>query len=142
MKGLVCAVSAAALMVVASLLVGSAGAQDAKKNPPSIKKIMSKLNAGKKAPIKSVGGALKSETPDWPVVLKDAKVIAEYGAYLPKLTPPKGSKESWEKLSTAFADSGKELETAAGKEDLKAARAASKALSTSCKACHTEHQDK
>ncbi len=140
MRALVCATSVLIVMLIASLVTGPAGAQSDEK-VPSIKKVMGKLHKGKNAPVNAVKATLKTDSPDWAVVLKDAKVIATYGAYLPKNDPPKGSKESWEKLAKAYASNGKALETAAEKEELKAARSASTKLSGSCKACHSAHRE-
>ena len=140
MRALVCAASVLIVMLVAGLVTGPAGAQSDEK-VPSIKKVMSKLHKGKTAPVNAVKAALKSDSPDWAVVLKDAKEIAKFGAYLPKSDPPKGSKESWEKLAKAYAANGKALVTAAEKEELPVARGASTKLSGSCKACHSEHKE-
>ena len=118
---------------------GTGGVQSDEK-APSIKKIMGVLHKGAKGHLNKVKAALKGESPDWAEVLKDAKAIAKNGAYLEKNDPPKGSKADWEKLAKAYASSGKSLEVAAEKEDLTKARAATKKLSTSCKACHDSHK--
>ena len=63
------------------------------------------------------------------------------GGYLVKNDPPKGDKEGWEKLAKAYAASGKSLAEAAEKEDAAKAKAATKKLQTSCKACHDAHKE-
>ena len=122
---------------------GTGGAQSDEKMP-SIKKVMDKLHKGKNAPLNTVKAALKSDSPDWADVQKDAKVFATYGAYLPKNDPPKGSKESWEKLAKAYASNGKALEDRSRKGRLKAARSAStKMLGTHARHAmpHTERTE-
>ncbi len=139
MRALVCATSVLVVMLIASLVTGPAGAQSDEK-APSIKKIMGVLH-GKKGVLKKASTALKSDSPDWAAVLKDAKLIAKNGEYLVKNDPPKGEKSAWEKRAKAYAASGKDLEGAAEKEDLTKGRAATKKLSTSCKACHDAHKE-
>jgi cytochrome c556 len=139
MRALLCATSVLLMLLIAGLVTGPAGAQDDEK-VPSVKKIMGVLH-GKKGVLKKAGAALKGDSPDWEAVLKDAKVIEKNGEYLVKNGPEKGEKASWEKLSKAYAASGKALKEAAEKEDLKGARAAAKKLGTSCKTCHDAHKE-
>ena len=139
MRALLCATSVLVLLLVAGLVSGPAGAQDDEK-VPSVKKIMGVLHKGAKAHLSKVKTALKGDSPDWAEVLKDAKAIAKNGAYLAKNDPPRGEKESWERLAKTYASTAKTLEKAAEKEDLTKARAATKKLSASCKACHDEHK--
>ena len=128
MRVLLCAASVLVLLLIVSLVPGPAGAQDDEK-VPSVKKIMDVLHKGEKGVLRKAKAALKGDSPDWAEVLKDAKEIAKYGAYLAKNDPPKGDKESWEKLAKAYASNAKTLEEAAEKEDLAKARAATKKLS-------------
>jgi cytochrome c556 len=129
-----------ALLVIASLVSGPAGAQDAEK-VPSVKKIMADLHKGAKGHLNKAKAALKGESPDWAVVAKEGKLIHKNGEWLVKNDPPKGDKESWEKLAKAYAAEGKALEEAGEKEDLAKAKAATKKLSASCKTCHSAHKD-
>jgi cytochrome c556 len=138
MRSLICLASVVVLLAVAGWVSHPAGAASDDETP-SIKKIMKTLH-GKGAPVGNVSKALKSDSPDWPKVTKDAETIVKYSAYLPKLEPPKGDKESYEKLAKAYESSAKTLKTTAEKEDLDGARAASKKLGASCKACHTAHK--
>jgi cytochrome c556 len=140
MRVLLCATSVLVLLLIAGLVSGPAGAQSDEK-VPSVEKIMEILHKGTKGHLNKAKAALKRDSPDWAAVLKDAKAIAKNGAYLAKNDPPKGDKKSWEKLAKAYAVSGKALEEAAEKEDLPKARAATKKLATSCKACHDAHKN-
>ena len=108
---------------------------------PPVKKIMDVLHKGAKSHLSKAKAALKGDSPNWAEVLKDSKAIAKYGAYLAKNDPEKGDKADWEKLAKAYASTAKTLEAAAEKEDLTKARAATKKLSSSCKACHDAHKD-
>ena len=140
MRALLCAASVLVMLVIAGLVAGPAGAQDDEK-VPSVKKIMDVIHKGAKSHLSKVKAALKSDSPDWAEVLKDAKAIAKNGAFLAKNDPPRGDKESWEKLAKAYAANGKALEAAAEKEDLPKAKAVTKKLSSSCQACHTSHKE-
>ncbi len=139
MRSLMCVASVLVLLAVAGWVSHPAGAASDDETP-SIKKIMAALHKGAKAPLNNVKALLKSDSPDWSKVEKDAEVIVKYAAFLPKHDPPKGEKADFEKLAKDYEKSAKALEAAAEKEELKAARAASKKLGASCKACHTAHK--
>src|SRR5271170_5925457 len=102
MRALLCAASVLVMLLIAGLVSGPAGAQDDEK-VPSVKKIMDVLHKGGKAHLSKAKAALKGDSPDWAEVLKDAKAIHKYGAYLPKNDPPRGEKASWEKVAKAYA---------------------------------------
>ena len=68
---------------------------------------MDKLHKGKNSPLSTVKAALKGDSPDWTEIQKEAKVFATFGAALPKNDPPRGDKESYEKLAKAYASAGK-----------------------------------
>jgi cytochrome c556 len=139
MRPLFCAASVLALVALACLTAGSAGAQDDEENP-SIKTVMEKLHKGAKSPVNNLKTALKASSPDWEAVQKETKLIKKYGDALPKNDPPRGKKEAFEKLAKAYADSAKSLNEAAERENLKGARDALKKIQNSCAACHKAHR--
>jgi cytochrome c556 len=141
MRALFCGGAVLAVLVMAGLVSGRAGASS-DDEIPSIKKVMAKLHTGKNAPLTTVKAALKSDSPDWSKVQKDTKVFATLGATLPKSDPPRGDKEAYGKLAKAYASAAKILDESAEKEDLSGSRDAFKKISTSCKACHTSHKGK
>src|SRR5271155_4852558 len=106
MRVVLCAMSGLVLLLVVSFVPGPAGAQDDEK-VPSVKKIMDVLHKGGKAHLSKAKAALKGDSPDWAEVLKDAKAIHKYGGYLSKNEPPRGDKESWEKLPKSYASTAK-----------------------------------
>ena len=106
----------------------------------SVKKIMGAMNKGPKSLTGLLKTALKAQSPNWTVIQKDTKRIAELTDALTKLKPKKGDGSSWEKLSTAYAADAKALDEAAGKKDKAAAEAAFKKLGGSCKSCHDAHK--
>jgi cytochrome c556 len=141
MRPLFCAASLLAFVALAFLASGGAGASiDDDEETPSIKTVMEKLHKGKNAPLKSVQTALKSDSPDWEEIQKQAKLFKKYGDALPKNDPPKGKKEAYAKLAKAYASNAKSLEEAAEKENLKGTRDAFKKISGSCAACHKSHR--
>jgi cytochrome c556 len=141
MRSLLCGVGVLAVLLVAALVSGPAGASSDDETL-TIKKVMDKLHKGKTAPLATVTAALKSDSPDWAAIQKEAKLFATVGASLPKNDPPAGEKADFEKLAKAYASAAKAFESAAEKEDLKGARAAFKKISASCKTCHTAHKTK
>jgi cytochrome c556 len=134
-----CAAGAFCVVVAAAFLSGPAGASSDDETP-SIKKIMDTLHKGAKSPLNKMKSALKAASPDWEEIQKQAKVFVEYGESLPKNDPPKGNKNSFEKLAKAYASNAKSLEKSAEKSDLKGARAAFSKISGSCMACHRSHR--
>jgi cytochrome c556 len=126
-----------AMAVAVGLLVGVVGAADDK--PPSISDVMKKVN-GKAGLGKAVGKALTGATVDWDDVQKKTKEIAEQIEFLSKNEPPKGSKESWEKLTKAYAEAVRKLDEAAKKKDKAGVTATQTTIGGSCRSCHTAHR--
>ena len=123
------------LLVAASLL---AVAQDDK--APTIKQVMGKLHKGGTSSIAQLKTQLSAPSPNWETIQKTTKDFVILGAALAKNDPPKGSKESWQKLADTYFQNAKALDDAAKAQDLAAARAAHKRLQSSCKACHGAHK--
>jgi cytochrome c556 len=108
--------------------------------PSEVKEIMVKVNKTGTGLYSVVVQELRQDDTNWDEVKKDAKEIARLGAMLGKLDPPKGDKDSWQKLTKAYAENTKALDTAAAKMDKDAAKAAAAKLGESCDACHKAHR--
>jgi cytochrome c556 len=139
MRPLLCVAGVLAVLIMAGLVSGPAGATSDEETP-SIKKVMSKLHKGKTAPLTALKTALKGDSPDWTKVQKEAKTYATYSAAVPKNDPPRGEKESFETLAKAYASAGKTLEESAEKEELKGSRDALQKITNSCMPCHKNHR--
>jgi cytochrome c556 len=87
-----------------------------------------------------LGKALEAPEPAWETIQKQTREFAELAAALGKNTPPRGSKESWEKLTSAYAAAAAGLDRAAQGKDRDAALTAHRQLEGSCKACHNAHR--
>ena len=107
---------------------------------PGIRQIMGKLAKGPNSLTPLIGNELQQDPPPWDTIQGQAKEYAQSAAELGKYDPPKGAKESWAKLTAAFAESGAELERAAMAKDKEAARLSHDQLKNSCNACHQEHR--
>lgn len=107
---------------------------------PTIKEVMDKLHKGANAPLATVGRGLKADTPDWPKLQKETKNFVILGAALAKNTPPRGGKESWEKLALNYFNNAKALDDAVQKENKDDAEAAYAKIRGSCMACHRAHR--
>ncbi len=105
-----------------------------------IRKVMSKRSNGVDYLTPLIGKALESDPPAWDTIQPNAKEYAKLTATLPESTPPRGSKESWTKLATAFAGSADALNKAAESKNAAAAREAHEKLTESCMDCHREHR--
>jgi mono/diheme cytochrome c family protein len=142
--------------VVSTLLAGwlaSGACNKARDNAPAvqgppgapgestpIREIMNKLTKGPQSLTMVIGQELKADSPPWDKIGPQAKEFAELAASMSKYDPPKGSKESWAKLTTAYAGSAVALDRAAQAKDKEAAKAAHHTLAVSCQACHAEHR--
>jgi hypothetical protein len=103
------------------------------------KQIMGKLNKPEGL-YYNIVKELREDDPNWDAAKKDVKEVARLGALLAKTDPPKGEKESWQALTKAYGENTKALETAVGKMDKTAAKAASEKIGKSCEACHMAHK--
>jgi XXXCH domain-containing protein len=108
--------------------------------PTPIKGIMNKLTKGRQSLTSVIGEELKQDPPPWDTIQPQTKEFVELASSMSKYDPPKGSKESWEKQTSAYTESAKELDKAAQTKDKAAALAAHDKLATSCKACHDAHR--
>jgi cytochrome c556 len=108
---------------------------------PSIEDIMQKVNKKKGGLHTDVDAALKASSVDWDAVAKKTKQYATLAEFLGKNDPPKGSKQSWAKLTKTYADDAKALNAAAEKKDKAAAAAAHRKLSGECMGCHRQHRE-
>jgi hypothetical protein len=105
-----------------------------------IGEVMNKLGKGPNALNATIGKELKTDPPPWDTIGPQAKEYAQLAASLSKYDPPKGSKESWTKLTGAYAESAAALDSAAVAKDKDAALTAHTKLTQSCMACHREHR--
>jgi mono/diheme cytochrome c family protein len=72
--------------------------------------------------------------------LPQTKEYARLAIAMGKNEPPKGTKDSWTKLSTAFANSATALDKAAQAKNKDAALEALGQLQGSCMECHMAHR--
>jgi hypothetical protein len=106
----------------------------------SIRDIMVKLSRGPQALGSRIGKELMNDPPAWESLQTQT---AEYSALASSMAahdPPKGSKDSWTRLTAAFAESAVALERSVESKDRDAALVAHKALENSCMACHQQHR--
>jgi hypothetical protein len=107
---------------------------------PQLKAIMEKFGKGPEALQKSLSGALKQAEPDWGTIQPKSKEYAGLATEIGKHDPPRGDKESWMKLTLAFAGSASELDKAAQAKEKDQAAAALDSLGSSCMGCHRQHR--
>ena len=109
------------VLVLGLTVMARAVAADDPKVPTS-KEIMTKLNKGPDCLKAVLAKQLKADTQDWTLIQKESREFAEATAALGKNTPKKGDKDSWDKLTKAYATDAKALATAAEKKDSTTAR--------------------
>jgi hypothetical protein len=135
------------MMVAMALLVGFGMAADDKKEVkkddklPSIKEIM-KANNTKKGLVNQVKAQVAAKK--WEEAEANAAKLFEYAAALGKNTPPRGEKESWSKLCTAYCECAKAIHTNVKEKKADEAMKAIEAISAqkSCADCHSKHEPK
>ncbi len=110
------------------------------KSSPEIKKIMTRLTKGPNSLTPLLGKELKAESPAWDTIQGQTKEYAQLASEMGKYDPPKGSKDSWDKLTTAYAGLATDLDTAAQAKDKDAALAAHGKITNSCNSCHRQHR--
>lgn len=119
---------------------GGGGQEEAAADPGSTRAIMIKIGRGPTALSTVLGNELKSETPEWATIQPQTKEFAQLAALVSQNDPPRGSEESWAKLSKAFGESATELDKAAQAKDRAAALTAHGKLAAACMECHREHR--
>ncbi len=119
---------------------GGPGGPGGGRNSP-IRNLMMKINdRNPNALTKSIAKGLEPQQPDWPALEKQAGEFVQVTTELAKLDPPRGSKESWTKLTSAFHESATDLDKAVKAKNRDEAVATSGELSNSCMECHREHR--
>jgi hypothetical protein len=117
------------------------GPGDSGGSPSKIKQIMLKVGGRTPQALNpAIGKGLEAEQPAWDTLQAQAKEYAQLTADLEHNDPPRGSAESWKKLTSAYAESAAALDRAAQTKDQSAAKAAHKQLTESCMSCHREHR--
>jgi len=105
-----------------------------------MKEIMVRIGRGPDSLSSALDRELNAEPPAWEKVEPLATEYATLAPGLEKLTPSKGSKESWAKLCAEFTAAATDLGKSAKARDAASARAAQQTLKNSCNTCHREHR--
>jgi len=107
---------------------------------PGIKQIMTKLAKGPGSLTPMIGNELNQNPIPWETIQGQTKDYVQSAADLVNYDPPRGSKESWTTLSTAFADMAAELNDGALAKNKDKAIVAHDQIKNSCKSCHDAHR--
>jgi cytochrome c556 len=107
---------------------------------PSVKEIMDKANKPTGIYF-NLGQDLKGDNPAWSDIQQEAKELKQLADALRQAAPPRGDKDSWDKLTNLYANNAKALLQAAAKMDQAAAREAhAKMGGNACMTCHKAHR--
>lgn len=117
---------------------GNRGGPPGKSTP--IHEVMVKLAKGPQSLTPMIGRELASDPPPWDQLRTQTKEYAELASSIGQYDPPRGSKESWKKLTDAYTESALALDRSVGQKDKEGALAAHKAINNSCMGCHREHR--
>jgi hypothetical protein len=119
---------------------GPTGNFQGSQKPSPIKEIMMKIAQEPNSLTQVIGKELKAGSPKWEDIQPQTKEFVDMASSLSKYDPPKGSKESWTKLTSEYVDNAKAMDKAAQAKDKDKAMAAHNLLSNACMACHREHR--
>jgi hypothetical protein len=128
-----------AALAVGLVLAGGLTAADDK--APTIKEIMTKAHKGGNSLLGTIRAEVRKPSPDYDKITPKAAELAKLGPQLAKNNPPKGDKESWEKLCKEYETDASALNTAVGAKDGPAAQAAVAKIGKACAACHKVHKE-
>jgi cytochrome c' len=132
--------------VVAGVVCISMGLQTARavspapSAAPTVEDVMKKLNSGRPSLTQRIGQELNSQAPPWEMIQQQTAEYRTMATALEQNEPPKGSKESWKKLASAYGTLATTLDEAAKRKDQNAAKQAHRQLMGSCMPCHREHR--
>ena len=124
----------------ALVLAVAAATAAAQGDKMTVKEIMGRVNKPPKALFPAIRLGLNAEAPDWELLRKQAKEVAELAEALTRKEPPRGEKESWAKFTKAYAADAKSLASAAEKKDKDVVIGLHAKIARSCTACHNVHR--
>jgi hypothetical protein len=101
---------------------------------------MTKIGRGPQSLQESLKNDLKKDPLAWEAIEPKTKEYASVASEIAQHDPPKGSKDSWQQLSQAFAESASELNKAAQSRNKDNTLAALDSLGGSCMSCHRQHR--
>jgi cytochrome c556 len=107
---------------------------------PKIKAIMSVIGKRPKDLQKTLTNSLKQDAPAWDTIQPQAAEYSKLATELGTLEPTRGDKDSWSKLTLAFAETASELDKAAQAKEKDKAVSAIDELGNSCMSCHRQHR--
>ena len=107
----------------------------------TIKKVMNKLHKGSTSEQNVLKKEAQANPPNWEAIGKLTKDFVILGAAMARNDPPKGDKESWQKLCADYTKTAKALDDAATDKNIDKLKSAQAKMGKSCKACHTAHKD-
>jgi cytochrome c553 len=127
---------------------GDGDGQEAPKDGPPgpggkrtpIHDIMVKLAQGPKSLTPTIRAELQADPPPWDQLQAQTKEYTGLVKEMAGYDPPKGSKESWAKMSAEYMIAADVLDRAVQAKDKEGARAAIQSIQGSCMGCHRQHK--
>jgi len=89
---------------------------------------------------RSLEANLKADPPAWAAIQTGTAELVKLSGDVGKADPPKGSKESWNKLAGGLIATAKDLDKAAQAKNLADVRTANESIGKMCNACHDQHK--
>jgi cytochrome c556 len=126
--------------LVALLTIFQGGSDGTKEKTPSVKEIMQKLHGGRDGLRTKLNKEMRASKPDWEQIERETKEFVKFAEALGKNNPPRGDRQSWDRLTGLYVASAKDMDTAAEKHDVAGFKAAFNKMGGSCLNCHNAHR--
>lgn len=108
---------------------------------PTVKEVMKKAHDNKSGLRAQIKTEAEKASPDWADIQKMTKEFVELASALESNKPGKGDVAGWTKQCQGYVTLVKALETAAGKKDAAAMKAANDKIIRYCGGCHKAHRE-
>lgn len=107
---------------------------------PTIKEIMREAHQCRSAYIRVVRTEIEKDEPDWALIGGRSRELVRAGKLLSLNSPPKGSAESWDQLTSLYIARATVLADAAERKDKDEGRVVARRLHSMCASCHRVHK--
>ncbi len=119
---------------------GAGRAPSSSPDSSSLKGLMTALAKGPNSLTTVIGQELNADPPPWDQMAKQSAEYVTLVGKLPTFDPPKGTKESWNEQTSAYAKLATDLQNAVKARDADSALNAHGQITRSCMSCHRAHR--
>lgn len=107
---------------------------------PTIRQIMHEAHRCRTAYIRDVRTEFEKNEPNWSLAEARSRDLVRVGKLLALNTPPKGTAESWERLTNLYIARASILVDAAERQDREEGKLVARRMVSMCATCHSAHR--